>query len=101
MNSRRAWIVYSVLRILFFAVPFALVYALGLSLQFSMMMSAVVAVVLAALIGFSLSLLFLSKSRNAASETIYDWRNRERTADDVEEDDAIAESSASDDATRE
>ncbi|WP_449283038.1 DUF4229 domain-containing protein [Leucobacter sp.] len=89
-NPRSAWITYTVLRLLFFAVPFALIYLLGLSLRFSLMLSAIVAAVFAALIGVSLSLLLLTKPREAASESIYDWRNRDRTADDIAEDDAIA-----------
>lgn len=88
-NPRSAWITYTALRLLFFAVPFALLYVLGLSLQFSMMVSALIAAVLAALISVSLSVLLLSKSREVASESIYDWRNRERTADDIIEDDAM------------
>ncbi|WP_053385225.1 DUF4229 domain-containing protein [Leucobacter celer] len=89
-NPRSAWITYTVLRLLFFAVPFALVYMLGLSLRFSLMLSAVVATVFAALISVSLSLLLLSKPREVASESIYEWRHRDRTADDIAEDEAIA-----------
>lgn len=88
-NPRSAWITYTALRLLFFAVPFALLYVLGLSLQFSMMVSALIAAVLAALISVSLSVLLLSKSRETASESIYEWRNRDRTADDIIEDDAM------------
>lgn len=88
-TPRSAWITYTALRLLFFAAPFALIYALGLSLQFSMMLSALIAAVLSALISVSLSVLLLSKPREAASESIYEWRNRERTADDIVEDEAI------------
>lgn len=80
-NPRTAWIVYSVLRLLFFAVPFALLYVLGIWPW--------LAAIFAALIGVSLSIIFLSKPRATASESIYDWRNRERTADDIVEDEAI------------
>lgn len=45
--------------------------------------------IFAGLIGVSLSVIFLSKPRATASESIYDWRNRERTADDIVEDDAV------------
>lgn len=88
-TPRSAWITYTALRLLFFAAPFALIYVLGLSLQFSMMLAALVAAVLAALISVSLSVLLLSKPREAASQSIYDWRNRERTADDIVEDEAV------------
>ncbi len=85
-EQRKAWATYIVLRLLFFAVPFAALYALGLALGFTMMMSGIIAAVLAALIGVSLSILLLSKPREHASESIYAWRNRDRTADDVAED---------------
>jgi len=94
-NPRTAWIVYTVLRLLFFAVPFGLVYALGLALGFSMMLAAIVAVVFAALIGVSLSILFLSKPRDAASRSIYEARARRKAGqgskneDEAVEDDAV------------
>ena len=88
-EQRKAWITYSVLRLLFFIVPFGLLYALGLSIGMSMTASGATAAVLAALISVSLSLLLLSKSRERASESIHDWRNRDRTADDIVEDEAI------------
>ena len=85
-EQRKAWATYIVLRLLFFIVPFAALYALGLALGFTMMMSGVIAALLAALIGVSLSILLLSKPREEASQSIYAWRNRDRTADDVAED---------------
>ena len=80
-NPRTAWIVYTVLRLLFFAIPFALLYVLGIWPW--------LAAVFAALIGVSLSIIFLSKPRATASESIYDWRTRARTADDIVEDEAV------------
>lgn len=88
-KTRNAWIVYTLLRLLFFAAPFALVYALGLALNLSTLISAIVAAIIAALIGVSLSVLLLSNQRRAASESIYAWRNRTRTADDIVEDEAV------------
>lgn len=85
-SSRSAWLTYTALRLLFFAVPFALVYALGLSLDFSMAVAGIVAAVLATLIAASLSIIFLAKPRETASASIHDWRTRERTADDIVED---------------
>src|SRR5699024_478873 len=87
-EQRKAWATYTVLRLLFFAVPFAALYALGLSLGFTMILSGIVAAVLASLISFSLSVLLLSKPREKASESIHDWRNRDRTTDDIAEDSA-------------
>lgn len=80
-NPRTAWIVYTVLRLLFFAVPFAVLFLLGIWPWLS--------AIFAALIGFSLSIIFLSRPRDTASESIYDWRNRDRTPDSVLEDDAV------------
>lgn len=80
-NPRTAWIVYTVLRLLFFAIPFALLFVLGIWPW--------LAAVFAALIGVSLSIIFLSKPRATASESIYDWRTRDRTADDIVEDEAV------------
>lgn len=88
-DHRKAWITYSALRLLFFAVPFAGLYALGLSAGWSMTMAGVVAAVLAMLIGASLSILILSKPREQASESIYAWRHRDRTDDDIAEDAAL------------
>lgn len=80
-KTRTAWITYIALRLLFFAVPFAVLYFLGIWPW--------LAVIFAALIGVSLSVIFLSKPRATASESIYDWRTRDRTADDIVEDDAV------------
>jgi len=80
-KTRTAWITYTALRLLFFAVPFGILYVLGIQPWLS--------AVFAALIGVSLSIIFLSRPRDAASESIYEWRNRDRTADDIVEDDAM------------
>lgn len=81
MNTRNNWLIYSTLRIVFFAVPFAVLFWIGWSVW--------LAALTAALISLALSLLFLSKRRDAASESIYDWRQRTRTADDILEDEVI------------
>lgn len=81
VNTRTAWLVYIVLRLLFFAVPLVVLLLLG-TLPW-------LAVILAALIAVSLSVIFLSKSRDVASQSIYDWRNRDRTPDDIVEDEAV------------
>lgn len=94
-NPRKAWLTYTLLRLLFFAVPFGLIYLLTISMQFSMMVSALIASVLAALISLSLSVLLLSKPREVASESIYDWRNREKEHDDIVEDAEIEEAEVS------
>ncbi|GAA2188884.1 hypothetical protein GCM10009786_19740 [Leucobacter alluvii] len=80
-NPRTAWIVYIVLRLLFFAVPFTVLFLIGLQPW--------IAAVFAALIGVALSVIFLARPRSTASESIYDWRNRDRTPDDIVEDEAV------------
>ncbi len=81
MNIRTAWLVYSLLRIAFFAVPFAALMLIGWKWWF--------AAIVATLVAVSLSVIFLAKPREAAAKGVYDWRNRDRTADDIAEDDAI------------
>lgn len=85
MRAGKVWAVYIVLRLLFFIVPFALLVWLGTVIWMPVWLAAIVA----ALIGFSLSLLVLSKPRDEASTTIYDWRQRQRTQDEIEEDDLV------------
>jgi len=86
VNTRKAWIVYTVLRLAFFAVPFA---ALML-IDWPWWLAAITAM----LVGISLSVIFLSKPRETAATSVYDWRNRDRTADDIAEDAALAEAEA-------
>lgn len=82
MNTRTAWIVYIVLRLAFFAAPFALLMLIGWPWWLSAITATLVAV--------SLSVIFLSKPRETAAESIYDWRTRDRTPDDIAEDAEIA-----------
>jgi len=89
VNTRTAWIVYSLLRLAFFAVPFAALMLLLSLGGFPQWIAALVAGVISALIAVSLSVIFLAKPREAAAESIYEWRNRSRSADDVAEDDAV------------
>lgn len=82
MSAGKVWALYIVLRLLFFVVPFGLLVWLGTVVWMPVWLAAI----LAALIGFSLSLLLLTKPRDSASTTIYDWRQRRRTQDEIEED---------------
>jgi hypothetical protein len=86
VNTRKAWIVYTVLRLAFFAVPFA---ALML-IDWPWWLAAITAM----LVGISLSVIFLSRPRETAATSVYDWRNRDRTVDDIAEDAALAEAEA-------
>lgn len=93
MSTRTAWTVYTILRLVFFAVPFTVLY---FALGWSWWLSAIIATIIA----FSLSIIFLSRQRETASESIHDWRQRTRTADDIVEDDALDGAAARDDAAR-
>ncbi|MBO1901575.1 DUF4229 domain-containing protein [Leucobacter weissii] len=81
MNTRKAWILYAVLRLAFFAVPFALLMLLGWYWW--------AAALVATLVAASLSVILLSRLRETAAKGVYDWRHQDRTADDIVEDEAI------------
>lgn len=81
VNPRTAWIVYSFARLAFFAAPFAALMLIGWPWWLAAVVSTLAAV--------SLSIIFLSKPREAASAGVYEWRHRNRTADDIAEDAAL------------
>lgn len=78
MKTGTAWLVYSTLRVLFFAVPFAIFYAIGWHW--------LLAAVLATLIATALSIILLSKPREQAALSIHQWRETDRMHDDIVED---------------
>jgi hypothetical protein len=86
MSSGKAWAIFITARLVFLAVPFALLLWLGSVVWMPWWL----ALVIATLVGAALSSLFLSEARSEAARTIVQWRNREHTKDDVEEDDVIA-----------
>ena len=90
MSAKKAWVWYTILRILFFAVPFGLIIWMipGGTTQ-GITWGVVFAAVCAALISLALSVLLLGKLRNRASQAFYTWRQKERTSDDEFEDEAI------------
>ena len=76
-----AWLSYTLLRLVFFIVPFAALWMFG----FQPWMAAI----LAAVIALSLSIIFLSKFRNATSESIAkvrDSKTPKRSLDEEAED---------------
>lgn len=95
MNHRTAWIVYTLLRLLFFAVPFAAVMLLLDAQGFAYWPTILISTVVAGLVSVSLSVLFLAKPRESASASIYEWRTRDRTVDDIAEDAALDASTVS------
>jgi len=88
VKTSTAWIVFSLLRLLFFAVPFAALYFIGWPWYF--------AALVATLVSVSLSVILLSKPRERAAVSIQEWRDRDRTADDIAEDAALDAAAVSD-----
>jgi len=89
MKSVPVWVYYSVLRVLMFAVPLGIL----LSMQIKWWIAALVA----ALIGFCLSYILLSKSRQAIARDLYAARHREKAPvaeDDASEDAAVDRATA-------
>lgn len=78
-----AWLVYTVLRVLAFVVPLVVSYALGASL--------LLAALIAAIVGFCLSVIFLSRQRRAFSGELAELRRRpaKRSMPDVGEDELV------------
>ncbi|MFT2818150.1 DUF4229 domain-containing protein [Leifsonia sp. A12D58] len=84
MKAVPAWVYYSVLRVLMFAVPLAVFLLLAIDPWLS--------TVLAAIVGFCLSYIFLRKSRDTVASDIYRRRHRETepvSADEEAEDAAV------------
>jgi uncharacterized membrane protein len=81
-----AWLTYTLLRLLFFAVPLVIVYLLGGNI--------VIAAFAAAIIGVCLSVIFLYRQRTQVAADLDAWRTARRsnraepTDEDVE--DAVA-----------
>jgi uncharacterized membrane protein len=78
-----AWLVFTVLRILAFVVPLVVSYELGASL--------LLAALIAAVVGFCISVIFLSRQRRAFSGELAELRRRpaEPSAPDVGEDELV------------
>ncbi|MET0480017.1 MAG: DUF4229 domain-containing protein [Mycetocola sp.] len=84
---------YTVLRLLTFAVPLAVLLLLGIEPW--------IATVLAALIGLSVSYIFLQRPREAVSRDLYQLRHGSKeAAEDESTEDAASDAAASDTATR-
>ena len=84
---------YTVLRLLTFAVPLAALLFVGIEPW--------IATVLAALIGLSVSYIFLQRPREAVSRDLYELRHgAKKTADDETAEDAVSSPTASDTVSR-
>jgi hypothetical protein len=69
----RAWIIYSVLRLALFLVPFLILFGIGKALP-GTKLTWYVAALLAAVIGFALSMVVLRRQRDAVSIAVAEWR---------------------------
>ena len=78
-----AWLVFTALRVLAFVVPLAVSYVLGASL--------LLAALIAAIVGFCLSVIFLSRQRRAFSGELAELRRRspKPSMPDVGEDELV------------
>lgn len=85
MNARSFWI-YTVLRILFFAVPFALLMLLPIGREFYWLSA-----IFAALIGLSLSVLLLRRPLEDVTTALADRRARRRARSDEDIEDAATD----------
>lgn len=84
---------YSVLRLLTFAVPLAVLLLLGIEPW--------IATVLAALIGLSVSYIFLKAPRDQVSRDLYELRHGAKpAADDESAEDSVTDATASNGVTR-
>ncbi|MBB5643481.1 DUF4229 domain-containing protein [Cryobacterium roopkundense] len=82
MKSVPSWVSYSVFRVLLFVAPLAILLLLGIKEW--------IAAVIAALVGMSLSFIFLRKTREKVARDLYAARHREkpRVHEDAELEDA-------------
>jgi hypothetical protein len=91
MKAFPAWLVFTVLRVLMFVVPFVLLLVLGFKGWLAALLSAV--------IGLCLSYIFLRKPRETVARGLYEARHREKEPvhpDAESEDAAVDRASASD-----
>jgi hypothetical protein len=98
VSSKQAWIWYTILRIVFFVVPFAIFLLLfPQSMRQSLTWAVVIAAVGAGIASFALSLIFLSPLRERAAMGIVQWRAKKHVAkDDEAEDEVLDEAGATD-----
>lgn len=87
MNSKRAWLVYTVIRLLAFAVPFAVVMLALPDWQWNWLAGAAVGAIISACI----SVIFLRGTRQQMGADLQRLSERKdsRTADDTDEDAAL------------
>ena len=72
MKKFPLWLVYTLLRLAFFVVPFVVLMLFNVTWW--------IAALLAAIIGLSSSYIFLARLRNRMSTALYEARNRQKAA---------------------
>ncbi len=77
VSPARPILLYSLLRVVLFAVPFVILMVLGIWWW----VSAIVAAIIAACVSY----LFLGRQRDAVSETVHGWRQHGTSRDDDNE----------------
>jgi Protein of unknown function (DUF4229) len=103
VKTGRAWLVYSVLRLALFLVPFLILFGIGKLLP-GTKLTWYVAALLAAVIGFALSMVVLRRQRDAVSIAVSDWREGKNVpapangADEDEEDRLVDDASVTNEA---
>lgn len=97
MASKRAWILYSLIRVLAIVVPFAIVMLAFPALPYNWLL----AIAVGSVVGIAVSYLFLRDARTRMGADLAELRARRdtRTALDREEDDALEAAPSDDDAT--
>lgn len=90
MKSGRVWLVYSLLRVALFAVPFALLMVAGVEWYW--------AAIVAAIISLCASYIFLGRQRAVMAQDLSAIQRgrRRRVEDDAVEDDAVDRQASSD-----
>ncbi|MDO4241592.1 MAG: DUF4229 domain-containing protein [Microbacteriaceae bacterium] len=89
-STKRAWLQYTVLRLLFFAVPLTIILLiLPPESRFGINWFVLFAVLASAVISLALSIIFLSGLREKAALAVEEWRSNSHTDDDTAEDAAL------------
>lgn len=90
MSAKKAWVLYTVLKLLSFFIPFTLIMlALPRTEQLFLGWGTLFALVCSGVISVAVSVLFLSKLRHRAAESIEEWRRSGHVADATAEDDYV------------
>lgn len=82
MSPARRVIVYSLIRVILFVIPFGIVMFLAVDSGVPVLAAAVIAALAAAVVAACLSFLFLRPQRDAVATTVYGWRHGDHHDED-------------------